>query len=159
MKYDSEIAAKIAEKFNISAATLRTWKFRDNIPDQYTKEKFQRTGKEKYKFVGFLCENKKYFNFLYLLKVLDMPRLADAILNRSTLNKNEVQKIKKYILNLLKKKEEEIIFEKSLHLMSIFNSNKICNWRAKLKRGTLTESDRNEIKNGLDFIRNYNYIE
>lgn len=155
MKYNAEFAAKIAEKFSISSATLRTWKIRDNIPEQYTKENFQRTGKEKYKFVAFLCKYKKYFNFLYLQKVLDMSRLADAILNRSTLNKNEVQKIKKYILNLLKKKEEEIIFEKSLHLMSIFNSNKICNWRAKLKRGTLTESDRNEIKNGLNFIREY----
>ena len=42
MKYNDEDAQRIAAEHNVSPATVKTWRHRDNIPERYFREKYSK---------------------------------------------------------------------------------------------------------------------
>lgn len=152
MNFDQQKAAELASRYQLPPATVRTWKARGKIPDRYFVAGFLPSSGKKYKFFAKMIENKEFINFNYLSKILKIPRLRDAALDRSTLNREEVKILKKYFFSLLKKKASELLFERSLHLCKILTCNTLTNFRAKLKRGTLSEEDEIKIFNAVKKI-------
>lgn len=152
MEFNKETAIEVIKKYNLNPSTFRTWQNRGQIPDCYSVENYAPTGNKMYKFGEILFSNKEKINFSYLKEELQINRLSDAVNEKSTLNVLEVKKLKNYFLRLISKPPEKILYTKSLHLTKIYTSNTLCNFRQKLKRGTLTKSDIKIIYEKLNFL-------
>lgn len=152
MEFNKETAIEVIKKYNLNPSTFRTWQNRGQIPDRYSVENYAPTGNKMYRFCEILISNKEKINFYYLKDKLQINRLLDAVNKKSTLNLLEVKKIKNYFMRLITKPPEKILHSKALHLTKVYSANTVCNFRQKLKRGTLTESDKNLIYEKLKFL-------
>jgi hypothetical protein len=78
MKYSEEAALSLQRKYKLPDATLRTWKYRDSIPDQYAEKQITMqqafvkiiTPEYQQKYLASLSENQRQELERYLSETL-----------------------------------------------------------------------------------------
>lgn len=109
MKFEEKKAQEIIEKYNLSDATLKVWKHRGEIPDQYANSEYSRlsmmTDTTEYKKACAILALPEIHNTMFTLgkKGSDVSRKKDRMtIEEFETFSAEIAEIKKVVFNVLK---------------------------------------------------------
>ncbi len=166
MKYNEEIADRLKRKYNLAASTIRTWKYRNHIPDRYVDPNYKPPKKANNLEIE---EFERIYDLKYIVikKIGGIPdyRFRDHKRegNHALVSKNDIKMIKlamrkvqasiqKYLKKPSEKKLVELLALPIIRKEGLLNNNKVYDKLRKGKYDKLTEEEHNYLQQRLENI-------